>query len=356
MIQRRTHLVGSMPFANEQDAMKRALDHLGTHLSSLPDGEIGEKTPQYPKGKRAAWVMTAIDICTADTENWEVAQDAQRGDDGFPVGYDTVQKLRPKHPPSAMYQHLDFGYHTYFKESYPLFKQLRDERGQPDLKFQVGVPTGLGITFAMMGKIDALRYASVFSQRIAYEVNEIIKLAGDDVVIQVEVPGELALAHKLPNFLIGIPLKSIYGLVRRIDSSAELGVHICLGDLNNEALIHPKTLKKLVYFSNQMVKTWPKSHQIAYVHYPLAEAASPPPTNEKYYADLKDIKLPEHVRFIAGFVHKKRSKEEHQHILQAIESVRGGTVDIACSCGMGRYSEETALSLLMVMKEMAEQK
>ncbi len=118
-----------MPFANEEDSMQQALHHLGPHLTRLPDGEIGEKTEQYPNGKRAAWVMTAVDRCTADTDHWEVVDAGERDENGFPIDYDKVQKLRPKHAPADMYEHLDFGYHTYFKENYPTFQKLREEHG-----------------------------------------------------------------------------------------------------------------------------------------------------------------------------------------------------------------------------------
>ena len=43
-------LIGSLPFNNEEEAMKISLDTLSDSLISLPDGEIGEKTEQYPMG------------------------------------------------------------------------------------------------------------------------------------------------------------------------------------------------------------------------------------------------------------------------------------------------------------------
>ncbi len=349
MTSRKSLLVGSLPFANETEAMRYAIEQLGDSLISLPDGEIGEITATYPKGKRAAWVMTAIDICSADTANWDIIKAQGNLVDGFPADYGDLQKLKPKHPPSQMHRHLNFGYDEYFKQSYPVFKQLRDERQAGEVKFQVGVPTGLGITISMMRPLDALRYVDAFNKRIAHEVNEILKIAGDDVIIQIEVPAELKVAYTLPDFMMGLALRSINGLIEKIDPSAQIGVHICLGDLNNIALTRAKTLDKMVKFSNMMVEQWSPGHPLLYVHYPLAEAATAPPTDKAYYQPLSAIKLPSGTRFVAGFIHEKNSPADNQTILETIEALRGTTVDVACSCGLGRRPGAVAEQLIKDM-------
>ena len=57
-------LVGSLPFASDTEGMTRALDILGPTLFCLPDGEVGEKTPSFPKGNRIDWVVYAIEKLT----------------------------------------------------------------------------------------------------------------------------------------------------------------------------------------------------------------------------------------------------------------------------------------------------
>ena len=345
---RRTLLIGSMPFKDETEAMSLALRNIGDSLLCLPDGEIGEKSEQYPRGARAAWVMTAVDRCSHDTANWDVAQTATVDENGFPLDYDKVQKLRPKHSPTAMYPHLDFGYDRYFAESFPLFQKLRKSRGPKDLKFQVGIPTGLAIAMTMLQPLTALRYASVFNRRLAYETNRILEAAPEDVVVQIEVPAELALAYRLPNFLIGFALRGVFDLLEQL-YPAGIGIHICFGDLNNKALIHADTLKKMVLFSNRLVNGWPERHRLKYVHYPLAEAATPPRSDAQYYAPLKDLILPQGTRFVAGLAHESHDVEQTQHILSIIESLRPEPIDIAASCGLGRRSETIAKDLIRKM-------
>jgi hypothetical protein len=352
MVNRQTLLVGSMPFEDEEAAMRRALGTLGQSLIALPDGEIGEKTATYPNGNRAAWVMTAINICSQDTENWQVVRQPVNDANGFPKDYSGVQRLKPRRSPSEMHNYLKFGYDDYFKRSYPIFKQLRTEKGMPHLKFQVGVPTGLGISFSMMNPLDALRYSDAFNKRLAYEMNEILKIAGDDVVIQIEVPGELAMAYQLPGMLVGLALRSIYGLVKKITPKAQFGIHICLGDLNNIALVHAKTLQKMVHFSNSLVAGWPQTHNLHYVHYPLAEASDPPPLDKAFYQPLGEVRLPQGTHFVAGFIHEKRSEQEHRQLQKIIEDVRGQAVDVACSCGLGRRPTAVAQHLIEMMAKM----
>ncbi|MCH5583710.1 hypothetical protein MK805_01830 [Shimazuella sp. AN120528] len=352
MSKRQTLLVGSLPFENEEAAMIQALETLGESLFSLPDGEIGEKSEAYPVGKRAAWVMSSIDICAADTENWEITKKSVRAENGFPNNYVNLDRLRPKHSPNRMKEHLNFRYHEYFQTSYPIFQKLREQKGLNDLKFQVGIPTGLGITFCMLSPINAFRYNKVFNSRIAYEVNEILNQAGEDVLVQIEIPAELALVYKLPKALVNIALNSIFDLVRQLNPIGKIGLHLCFGDLNNLPITHAKTLNKMVYFINQLIKKWPKTHELSYIHFPLAEAKTPPPLEKSYYEPLKQIQLPEEIRFIAGFVHEKRSIEELQQILSHIEEVRNQQVDVACSCGLGRRSTEVGTKLLELTQQL----
>lgn len=352
MSKRQTLLVGSLPFENEEVAMTQALEMLGESLFSVPDGEIGEKSEAYPIGKRAAWVMSSIDICAMDTENWKITKKSVRAENGFPNDYVSLDRLQPKHSPNRIKQHLNFRYHEYFQTSYPVFQKLRQRTGLNEVKFQVGIPTGLGITFCMLSPINAFRYYKVFNARLAYEVNEILKQAGEDVIVQLEIPAELALAYKLPKALANIALNSIFDLVRQLNPIGKIGLHLCFGDLNNLPITHAKTLDKMVYFVNLIAEKWPKTHHLSYMHFPLAEAKNPPPLEKSYYEPLKQIQLPEEIRFIAGFVHESRSIEELRQILSNIEEVRNHTVDIACSCGLGRRSPEVATKLLELTQQL----
>ena len=346
-------LVGSLPFTDEESCMKYALDLLGPALFCLPDGEIGDKTPAFPKGNRIAWVVYALEKLTQDTSSWQVVKQPTRSsDDGMAVNYDSFQKLRPLHSTANMPHHVTLGYDEFFRTSYPVFQRLRQQYGLDNLKFQMGVPTGFAMGFAFANPVTWLRYTNAFNTVIAREVNAVLAEAVHDAIIQIEVPPELYAAYKLPTPLLGLALRPILDLLNKITPGAQIGIHLCLGDFHNEALVHPKTLDKMVAFSNRLVDGWPQQHQLAYVHYPFAEGAVPPTMDSRYYAPLANIKLPTHTRFVAGFVHEKRSLAENRHILDSIETTRGQAVDVASSCGLGRRTPEVAANLLSMTAQL----
>ena len=332
--------------------MQRALDALGPHLLALPDGEVGDKTPQFPKGNRIAWVIYAIEVLTADPASWEIVKPPVRGADGMAVDYNSIQKLKPRRSPAEMPNFVKLGYDDYFRRSYPLFKQIRQTRGLNGLKFQLGIPTGFAMGFAFKSQIDWLRYTNAFNTVLAREVNNARKEAGEDLIVQIEVPPEVFAAYTLPAPLMGLALRPIHDLLRKIEPGAQIGMHLCLGDFHNQALVHPKTLSKMVAFSNRLVESWPRQHKLVYVHYPLSEAAQPPPTAAGYYQPLKDIRLPSDTHFVAGFVHEKLSRADNARILAAIEQARGQAVDVACACGLGRRTPQVADQLLELMQQL----
>jgi hypothetical protein len=153
---------------------------------------------------------------------------------------------------------------------------------------------------------------------------------------------------------MGAPVNIVIGLVKRINPKARIGVHMCLGDLHNKALLKLDMEGLIVRFANQMVGKWPKTHRLEYVHFPFAEGEVPPPKDPAAYAPLKHVRLPGGTRFIAGFIHDDLSMDEHATVLHAIEDARGGLVDVACSCGLGRRSSEAADILLERTAQVAE--
>lgn len=353
MTARSVLLVGSMPFYNEKACMRRALDALGPRLFSLPDGEIGEKTAEFPTGIRSSWVNLAIEKMTADTENWRVVREPVRGEDGFPVDYGSFQHLEALHPLEEMATRVEFGYDNYFRQSYPVFKQLREEHDLPNLRFQLGIPTGSALGFAFSSPEEGMRYREMFNTVLAREVNTARQIAGDDVIIQIEVPPELYAAYHYPDMIDVLALAPIYDLLSKIEAGTQIGMHLCLGDFHNQSINHPDTLNSMIDFSNRLVDGWPQQHQLKYIHYPLAEGSVPPTLEMDYYTPLKDIRLPDSAQFIAGFVHEKRTLAENKAILDTIEKARGSQVAVACSCGLGRRTPEVAEQLFGFMDQLA---
>jgi len=354
MSKRKALLLGTLPFENEEVAMKKSLSMLGEHLISLPDGEIGEKTERYPKGKRNGWVCINANECAEDTENWEIISEAEMNDEGFPAGYDKIYTLRTKHSPEELPKYLNLHYHEYFNKSYPLFRKLREEYGYSDLKFQMGIPTGLTLSVFIMEPNLAVPYYKAFQERLLYEVNEVLKNHADDMIVQLELPIELGLVYQDVSQM-DFALEVVMGLVKNFQASTEVGIHLCCGDLNNESWTHPDTLNPLVEFANQIIQHWPENQTLRYLHVPLAEGNVPPTLEKDFYQPLANINLPENVELFAGFVHEARNMDELKIIHSHIESIRNHPVGVACACGLGRRSPGTAEKLMERMKQLASQ-
>ena len=114
--------------------------------------------------------------------------------------------------------------------------------------------------FAFANPLDWLRYTTAFNSVLAREVNAILREEGDDVLIQLELPPEVYAAYLLLPPLHDLALWPVYDLLRKIRPGAHIGIHLCLGDFHNEALVHPKSLHKMGALSNRLVARWPQAH------------------------------------------------------------------------------------------------
>lgn len=351
MSNRKALLIGTMPFENEEQAMEKAISILGKHLISVPDGEIGEKNEQYPTGSRSSWVCINANECAEDTENWEIIRKAEMNQFGFPAGYDKIYTLRPKHSPEELPKYLNLHYHEYFYKSYPIFQRLREKYALPDLKFQMGIPTGLTLSIFIMEPEKAISYYQAFQQRLLYEVNDVLQHHADDMIVQLELPIELGLVYQDPSQM-DFAKQVVMGLVENFKYPTQVGLHLCCGDLNNESWTHPDSLNPLVDFVNTIIDTWPQNQKLAYIHVPLAEGNIPPTLEKDYYQPLANIQLPKDTELFAGFVHEKRTIEELQVIHSLIEETRNHPVGVACSCGLGRRTPKTAEKLIKRMREL----
>ena len=351
---RRALLVGSLPFDDEASAMARAIELVGDRLIALPDGEIGNRSDQYPSGDRSQWVAGLAGRLARETTLFGVVDAGTMNEQGFPVDFDSTARLRPRLGPTKLGERLRLGYDTAALGSWAHVERLRSEAGLPGLRMQVGLPTGLGVAVSVLSTARALRYARAFAACLEREAAEIVRAIGaENLLFQIEAPIEVVAAHRMPRPAAGLAAKPIVDLVRRLPSQAPVGVHLCYGDLNNIALIAPDNFDRLVGFANALIRRWPKSHTLAYVHLPFAAGASPPPADPGAYRALRGLNLPEGASLVAGLVHEQPSPESLRGLLDTIEQAWGGQVDVACACGLGRRSTGTAEELMRRCRQLA---
>lgn len=351
MANQKALFVGSLPFESEEQAMDQALSLLGENLLCVPDGEIGEVNDRYPRGSRSSWVCLLGNEFAEDPENWEVIQEAEMNEFGFPAGYDKIYTFRPKHSPEELANRINLHYHEFFQKSYPIFQRLRKKYQHDHVKFQLGIPTGLTLSIFIFEPDKAPSYFKTFQERLIYEVNEVLKDHADDVIIQLELPIELGMVYQNQ---MDMPLESVLGLVRNFNYSTQIGLHLCCGDLNNESWVHPDTLQPIVDFTNRLIKEWPDHQELAYIHLPLAEGNVPPTLEKDFYRPMEKLQLPNNTELFAGFVHEGRSIDQLRVIHSHLEQICQHPVGVACSCGLGRRSPEQGEKLMKLMKQLVE--
>jgi hypothetical protein len=321
--------------------MSQALELLGPHLSSLPDGETGE---------RRNWIIHII-------EGFRTHPDLELTSDGKWSDYDDLPRFRVRNGHRLYGAALDLGLVAAAEESLHSFELLRDKSQLPDLAFQVGVPGDFDMSMFTLGPRSALRHRRAFTEASLTEIRRVNELAAaGSVVFQIEVPAELVLLARTPPAgqpaLARVLGGQIASLAKGAAPGTRFGIHLCLGDMNHRALGRMKDARPLVLLSNNVARAWPSDKRLEFVHAPFAAADSPPPLHPDFYAPLAELSLPTNVRFVAGIAHEDQLLQEQRELRSLIDGYCGRTVDISTSCGLGRRSPTAARAALERIRDL----
>lgn len=324
---RRAHLVGTWPGRDPEHAMEAALKSLAPYLVCITDGETGD---------RNIWGAASID-------SFRVNPDVTLVRDGnWTAGYEDTAQFRVREGVTLDPDNIRLGYALAFQRSFHAFTVLRERCGRPDLRFQVGIPTGLDLAFLTFGQA-AFEDASIVEACTVATVREIEKVyaeAGDDVVFQLETPMALIAVAMAPSderqAVTEQMARMVSDLAGRAPASARFGIHLCLGDLQHKAFAEMSDAEPLVLVANALAEYWPDGRPLDFIHAPFAAADEPPIPDVSFYESLRNLRLPDEVRFIAGFLHERLDHQAHKELLDRIEELVGRKVDIAAACGLGR--------------------
>lgn len=332
------HLVGAWPGEFGVDAIDSAFTRLGPKLARMSDGETGDRSQWLLP--TMAWMRANPDVVRQDmpvpVRVLERGQETGEGEKPKGGGF---YLLRDGH--SLTPDHLQMGYVYAFKQSYPAFKALRERYEQPNVSFQVGIPSPLDLARVAFG-LDAMLEPSLtgpFTDVTLDQISQILEDAGDDVIFQLETVGTLlAVAMASPEEQPAVAeqmAKELVKLVERAPEGTRFGAHLCLGNYQHKASMQLQNAWPIVYLANALAKHFPAGRQLEYIHAPLAAAALPPSLEESWYEPLSELDLGG-VRFIAGFVHEALDIEQLKYLLETIERIAGCEVDVASTCGLGR--------------------
>jgi hypothetical protein len=334
-------LVGSLALENSEAVMTAAAGALGGVIRRLPDGETG------PRSKFITWQVPVL----AQAKQFETLPLGPQSEWG-PNGEFPPRILRLKPGARGTPEFPPTGYAEAALESYSTFKRLKAEgRIAKDVRFQVGLPTPLGVLAVFM-EPDAQRIAEPsYRKRLIEDVDRITAaIPHDELSIQFDVPEEIAVWEGHNTIFLDDPREAIITklleLIERVPRGAELGIHLCYGDISHKHWKEPD-LGLMAAFTNAVVARM--NRPLDYVHMPIPRHW----TTSAHYTKLRDFRLKPETRVYLGLVHladgvagaKQRIEAARQHL---------SDFGVGTSCGLGRRAPAEIPRILALHREVAE--
>lgn len=325
---RKTHLVGSVPLDSARTVMTEVARHLSRYLDRIPDGETGS---------RLAWVGWQKERISANPAF--IASDQL---DHY--GRAALFKLRA----GADLSDLRFdtlGYAEAAIASFAAFKELKAAGVIPsETRFQVNLPTPLAITAAFF---DLATQAPVEPRVEEALLRDLDKIAGaidpEQLAIQWDVAIEFAILKAgLPAWFSDPNEGILVRLVRLGDAvpeSADLGFHLCFGDLDHKHFVEPESLAPLVELANAV--SFGVTRPVKWFHMPVPRDRS----DADYFRSLRDYRA--NADLYLGLLHLTDGLDGAKARIAAASQFRDD-FGIATECGFGRRPPHTIEPLLQL--------
>jgi hypothetical protein len=335
---RRALLVGSLPGASAAEAMRQAADRLGPDLDYLPDGETGD---------RRNWILGAV-------EGFREHPDLRLVKDGDWSDYDRAPRFAVRSGHRLYGATIDLGIAAAARAARPEFEALSPVLAGTGAagtgpRLQVGIPGDLDMAMFTLGPAGVLRHLRPFTEALVATMHQVQAEAGP-ALFQFEMPAELVLLARAPARLrpglAAVLARRVVALAQGTPAGAEVGLHLCLGDMNHRALGHVTDAEPLVLLANALAARWPERVPLRYVHLPLAAAEEPPVTDRAFYQPLSRLRLGAGTRLVAGFAHEGQAMADQVRVRTMIEDAVGHPVDISTSCGLGRREPTAGLAAM----------
>ena len=286
-----THLVGSVGLDSVNEVFRTAGEILGDSLRRVPDGE--------PGGRRL-WVSWQYPLLRASPYLRPDPAGAKRKTSGFPLlclgeGMDPAE--------------ISFGELGYAREaraSYQDFCAAR-EAGliRPGVKFQVCLPTPMGVVYAFCIAPDLLQVEPAYEKAMLDEVAALsAAIPHADLSIQWDVCHEVIMLDGQPQDhfpMLHASMPEVLARLARygaaVPADVELGYHLCYGDFGAKHFIEPVDASVLVQISNGLARAVPRP--VNYIHMPVPLTR----TDDAYFAPLAGLDLAPETELYLGLVH-----------------------------------------------------
>lgn len=347
---RKVLLVGGVPGDSAEDVFRLCAPIVGDLAEGLTDGETGF---------RYLWVVFLAPQVFAVHPDVEIANRPKPKpgvEDWIPGGWEDLWRFRLK-PGVDSISFPRLGYADFAKASYAKFCELRDKGViAKDTRYQVCIPFPEDCTrWCTTNPRDFEIMTRGVEEALAREIGEIVAhIPSRDLVMQWDicwevfayVTGDYLGKDPLPWKANGNPFERYVGYIRRLSPlvpvDAELGLHLCWGDLGHEHLVQPKDLADGVRMANAGVRE--AGRRVDFVHLPVPRDRS----DDKYFEPLEDLAIGQTKLFI-GLIHYTDGKEGSMKRLETFRRHYRGPFGVATECGFARRPRDQRIDRLLAI-------
>lgn len=337
---RGVHLTGSICLPSAEEVFRKTTALLPGRLRRIPDGET-QSRQQFFAFQRDAFSKAGASQALRK-------YDAQRNPlPADPVPPEEVERLA-KH----LGEHLHTGYDTHAIESYGLFARLRDEGViPPGVRFQVSLPTPINV-MTMVAPPYQAALEPVYEAALLGDLRRIeAAVPAGDLAVQWDCAVEFAILEGVehPTFRPWFAGEGRSGsgrgdaaawahinaalsrLGRAVGRGAELGYHLCYGDVGHRHFCEPRDAGLLADVAATVLRG--AGRPVAWLHLPVPKGRD----DEGYFAPLAGLApaLAEGgTEVYLGLVHVGDEEGTRRRIAAASRVL--GAFGVGTECGMGR--------------------
>ena len=326
-------LIGSAPLPSALEFFTMASRALPNRLQQIPDGETGSR------GNFIAWQHPTFPINIVQPR-WGGQPSAESAAKTY-----TLEDIKPT------------GYDDQAIASYATFRELKAAGTIPwGVRFQVSLPTPLSVVRGFVEDDGVCeQVAPLYEKRLLDSLHRLLQHIPDsELTIQWDLPAEIAAleyerggtddrywrAYFSP-VKAGI-LDCLTRYAKAISPDAEMGYHLCYGDLGHQHFVQPPNLEIPVELANAIMEKVSPVHSVAYFHMPVPKDRM----DEAYFLPLKNLKALETKLFL-GVVHPDDEAGTRKR-LETAQAVYPSIAGVSTECGMGRTPSEHLGSILEI--------
>lgn len=345
MADRGVYLVGSVPFASEEEVFRRVGGALGGKLRWIPDGETGP---------RSDWIAHLEEVFASNPA-------LVRSDEVFRLHASAPPRQRYELAPGRTLSDLEFpnlGYADDALFSFESFKRLKQAGILPRaLKFQVDLVPAHSVLWLFL--VDELHAPvdPIYNRSVTNELDRILRaIPHDELAIQFDVASavfarlERAAAgpygHSKEEMQVNFS-RIVLELSSRVPPDVDLLYHFCYGDSNHKHVIEPTDMSDMVEFANRLTAGLARPIQL--IHMPVPRGRN----DEEYFKPLRNLRLGPQTKLALGLVHFTDGIEGSKERLATARKFASDFM-VATECGFGRRPMETIARLLDIHGEVAE--